>query len=392
LHADIAQRLGADGRLFRVVQLAVRSAQMRGVGLDLDVGAGTDELTRELQFGEGNATAAVDAAMQTDLPNWTWEPPAEQPLLPDLLQLALDNRRRDDAAMIERLQQEIDLLHQTLTRQCAGEKERSQAGKISALAEFAAGAGHEINNPLAVISGQAQYVLKQLGWLDVPAEEIENVGEYLDGLRTKVTPSLNKIIGQTQRIHAILTELMQFARPSTPKLQSLSVQSVIQSVADALQGLAREHGVRLVCQELGRDEMVCGDVAQVRVALTGLLRNAIEAAPAGGWAGVRYQKQDADTLALIVEDDGTGPTPAQREHMFDPFYSGRNAGRGRGLGLPTAWRLARQQGGDVRFDGIHNGTTRFVLTLPLAAAHQDNGHEHGANGRNGVHALTEAHR
>ena len=52
----------------------------------------------------------------------------------------------------------------------------------------------------------------------------------------------------------------------------------------------------------------------------------------------------------------------EREHLFDPFYSGRKAGRGRGLGLPTAWRLARQHGGDVRFAGAE--PTRFVLTLP----------------------------
>ena len=49
-----------------------------------------------------------------------------------------------------------------------------------------------------------------------------------------------------------------------------------------------------------------------------------------------------------LEDNGPGPTPLDREHLFDPFYSGRKAGRGPGLGLPAAWQLARQHGGDVR--------------------------------------------
>jgi two-component system, NtrC family, sensor kinase len=363
--------------------------QARGGGLGLIVGADADELLRDLQLSAGDADTAADTAMREELPHWTWEAPAQHPLLPDLLHLALENRRRDESACIEHLHQEIDLIQETLAQQCAGEKERLQSSKLSALAEFAAGAGHEINNPLAVISGQAQYVLKQMDWLDVPAEEIENVGEYLDNLRAKITPSLNKIIGQTQRIHAILTELMQFARPSVPKAQTLSVQSLIQGVADSLQTLAQERKVRLVCQELGRDELVHGDVAQVRVALTGLLRNAVEAAPIGGWAGVRYQKKDAGTLELIVEDDGSGPTMSMREHLFDPFFSGRNAGRGRGLGLPTAWRLARQQGGDVRFDGNHNGATRFILSLPLASI--SSAETNGTPGRNGVHSLIEAH-
>src|SRR5207247_2604374 len=129
----------------------------------------------------------------------------------ELLRLALDNRRQNDDAWIERLQQDLDYLQEALAQQCGDEKNRLQTLKLSALAEFAAGAGHEINNPLAVISGQAQYVLKQMDWLDVPAEEIENVGEYLDSLRAKITPSLQKIVGQTQRVHSILTDLMQFA-------------------------------------------------------------------------------------------------------------------------------------------------------------------------------------
>lgn len=395
LHAGIAERLGAEPQLFRIVQLAIWLMQSNGRGLGLTIGADTDELLRDLHLSAADVGPAVDAAMQEELPKWTWEPPAQQPLLPELLHLALENRRRDESACIEHLHQEIDLIQETLARQCAGEKERLQSSKLSALAEFAAGAGHEINNPLAVISGQAQYVLKQMDWLDVPAEEIENVGEYLDNLRTKVTPSLNKIIGQTQRIHSILTELMQFARPGVPKTQTLSMQSLIQGVADSLQSLAQERKVRLVCQELGRDELVRGDLAQVRVALSGLLRNAVEAAPVGGWAGVRYQKKDADTLELIVEDDGSGPTTSMREHLFDPFFSGRNAGRGRGLGLPTAWRLARQQGGDVRFDGNHNGATRFILTLPLAtissAATDADDSAVQSNGRNGMHPLVKAH-
>ena len=57
-------------------------------------------------------------------------------------------------------------------------------------------------------------------------------------------------------------------------------------------------------------------------------------------------------------------TTTDREHCFDPFYCGRSAGRGRGLGLPTAWQFARQNGGDVRHEPTADGPTRFVLTVP----------------------------
>ena len=73
-------------------------------------------------------------------------------------------------------------------------------------------------------------------------------------------------------------------------------------------------------------------------------------------------------IEFIIEDNGSGLQGREREHMFDPFYSGREAGRGRGLGLSIAWRLARQLGGDIRFDEIPGGPTRFVQSLPHRAA------------------------
>jgi signal transduction histidine kinase len=333
----------------------------------LPIGAGLAELLDGMQIKASDAASIADAALQTELPTRTWESPARHALLPDLLRLALENRKQNDAAWIERLQQDLDHLQEALVQQCGDEKGRLNNLKLSALAEFAAGAGHEINNPLAVISGQAQYVLKQMDWLDVPAEEIENVGEYLEGLRGKITPSLQKIIAQTQRVHGILTDLMQFARPSKPNLQSLSVRGLLSEVVQGLETLARERKVQLLVAGLEHDEMLHADPGQARVALRGLLRNAVEAAPPEGWARIRVEKK-GKALELIVEDNGSGPCPTIREHLFDPFFSGRSAGRGRGMGLPIAWRLARQQGGDVRFDGVEDGVTRFVLSLPLAPA------------------------
>src|SRR5207249_4278774 len=159
-------------KLFRVVQATVALMQERDAGLGLTIGADLADLLSALHLNETDARSLSDTALQALPPAQTWEPPANHALLPDLLRLALDNRRHNDAAWIERLQQDLDQLQEALVHQCGDEKNRLQGMKLSALAEFAAGAGHEINNPLAVISGQAQYVLKQMDWLDVPAEEI----------------------------------------------------------------------------------------------------------------------------------------------------------------------------------------------------------------------------
>lgn len=380
LPANIAERLGAPPKLFHLVQMAVLLQQQREPDLKLPVGGTLGDLAASLQLKVSEAEAIAAQTLQPAAPVTSWEAPATQPLLADLLHMALEQRRQNEAGWIERVQQDMDRLHDALLQQNTNDEERLQAMKLSALAEFAAGAGHEINNPLAVISGQTQYVIKQLDWFNVPADEIVNVGEYLENLRLKIGPSLQKIIGQTQRIHAILTDLMQFARPSASKLQTVSVKELMHDVTQSLTPLARERTVELVCAEPAGELRIEADSAQARAALTSLLRNAIEAAPANGQAAVRAQTDGKQNVELVVEDNGQSPAAAVREHLFDPFFSGRSAGRGRGMGLPTAWRLARQQGGDVRYDGNVQGLTRFVLSLRLAPrmpAHTANGNGNG---------------
>lgn len=337
LHVDTAEKLGADPALFRVVQAAVGSVQREGEGLSLAVAASWVD--------HGLSCEVSPSASPVAQAN---EPPDDEALLREYLLLAAQNRRLSDAPAVDRLERTVDQLQRALESQRTDESARLLTMNLETMAEFAAGAGHEINNPLAVISGQAQYLL---------THEAEPSRQR----------SLQTIIGQTQRIYDILTELMQFARPGRPQKRPLDLAHLIREVSVALVGLAEQRHVRLVCPEPEVGLSVLADPRQTQVALTCLLRNAIEAAPAEGWAGIRVEASTPDHLELIVEDSGPGPAPAQRPHLFDPFYSGRPAGRGRGLGLPTAWRLARENGGGVVFDDRATGPTRFVLTLPRAA-------------------------
>src|SRR5262249_31598971 len=147
------------------------------------------------------------------------------------------------------------------------ERERLAALKLNAMGELAAGAGHEINNPLAVISGQAQYL----------------AASETDPQRCK---ALLTIINKTRRIHQILNKMMKFARPAVPQPQALDPREVIQDVVAGLAELAGRLQVQLLCPEPGPiPGRFVADPVQVRMVLSCLLRNAIEAAPAEGWAG-----------------------------------------------------------------------------------------------------------
>lgn len=226
--------------------------------------------------------------------------------------------------------------------------ERVHEAKLASLAEFAAGASHEINNPLAVISGYGQYLLRH-----ETDESKKN--------------ALHSIIRQTRRIDSVLTELMYFARPPQPQKEWIELSRLVRESAATVAPLATEREVEIEIEAVSAPLWIDVDPRQLNMAISAIIRNGIEACPAGGWVRVATLFCP-DQLEIIVEDSGPGPDKSAQVHLFDPFFSGRAAGRGRGLGLPAAWRLARQHGGDVVFVPVEHGPTRFVLTLPASVA------------------------
>ncbi len=368
LPVEIAYRLGAEPVLFQVVQLAVAWSQKSDPGLALSVGASFAELLRSLDLsprdfqspsaseGGPQNLASARALMAAT--------PRKSLLLNELVEVALAAGRQRQHVLAEATRRRIDLLHKFLAEQRANEHLEVHSQKMLAMAELAAGAGHEINNPLAVISGQAQYIARQLDQAASLIPEEPALAEYLETVQAGIGRSLKTIVGQSQRIHHILVDLMQFARPSPPRPQIVGIRELLRDLAQAMQDLAHVKKVRLAVQDVPDAWRIRVDANQLSASLHCLLQNAIEAAGPEGWAGLRAESSGVDTLKLLVEDSGPGPTPEIQEHMFDPFYSGRSAGRGKGLGLPIAWRLAQQQGGAVCFDGHVQGITRFVLSLP----------------------------
>jgi signal transduction histidine kinase len=357
LPVDLAATLGADPDRFLVVQFAVSLANQAGLGLNMQVGASRHELAKAVDL----PTLALEQ-IRADIPRFAnnatppaaWSSPTTFALLPDLLRLGLDNCRWPGRTSLEHLNTRVDALHDGLARLKASESQRLHESKLRAMAELAAGAGHEINNPLAVISGQAQYLLL--------TEQEPN--------RRK---ALQTIVGQSQRIHQVLTGLMQFARPPAPDKQPVDLGGLVRDALGAVQPLANERQVQLQGPEALPLETLFVDAGQIRTVLTALLRNAVEAPPAEGWARLGVDQAPDGGVTFVVEDSGPGPAPPDREHLFDPFYCGRKAGRGQGLGLATAWQLARLHDGEVRF--YSDGPTRFVLVLPAEAVY--------APGRNG---------
>lgn len=219
-----------------------------------------------------------------------------------------------------------------------------ERAKLESLAEFAAGAGHEINNPLAVIAGRAQLLLR---------------GER-DPERRR---DLAIIHAQAMRIHEMIADLMLFARPPEPNRRACDAAAIVEAAMNGLAAKTETLGVALVKVGPLRPTPLIADPEQLQATLRAVIDNGLNAATTGGRIEVQMHDRDG-TIEFIVADDGPGIPEAIRPHLFDPFYSGREAGRGLGVGLSKAWRFVTNHGGAITVDANEPHGARFTIRVP----------------------------
>ncbi|MEP0844719.1 MAG: HDOD domain-containing protein, partial [Phycisphaerae bacterium] len=279
----------------------------------------------------GGARPADDDEMLVVLADWiaTWLAGAES------------------AAAARRLNEELAETHRRLL---ASQAELTRTRSLAMIGEMAAGAAHELNNPLAVISGRAQ---------------------LLD--REELGPEVRKAAGlireHAHKASGMVSELMEFAKPPAPAPAAWEV-------AGLLEGLLREwveQGAlaknQLTIHISKNSPRAYADPAHIRTILNELIRNAVQAmrqTPEPRLVVNCAPDVADDRIVIRVQDNGCGMTPEVLERAFTPFFSHRQAGRGRGLGLAKAARYAEINGGRLRLTSTPGEGTTACLELPVA--------------------------
>ncbi len=227
-------------------------------------------------------------------------------------------------------------------------EERLEREKLAALMELAYGAGHEINNPLANIAARAQTLLE---------------GEPDPERRRKLTA----IHRQAMRAHEMIADLMLFARPPKLELATVDLRQLVRQVVDEQREMAVERSIKLSCTVGDTPISIQADATQLAVAVAAVVTNAIEAVGSNGHVNVttrEWTEGEARSAEVIVRDDGPGISETVRPHLFDPFFSGREAGRGLGFGLSKCWRIVTEHGGRVVVNNVEGGGAEFTIARP----------------------------
>ncbi|MBN1853260.1 MAG: HAMP domain-containing histidine kinase, partial [Pirellulales bacterium] len=217
-------------------------------------------------------------------------------------------------------------------------------------------ASHEINNPLANIAAQAQALLR----LETDPERRR---------------ALAAIHTQAMRAHEMISDLMLFARPPQPEFVPIDVGKILQQAICELTDDARTRLVRLVLHTPDNTVICRGDATQLTVAFKALLQNALEAIGREGQIDITCHLRSSEDqepgppafpcAEILIDDDGPGIQPEIRSRIFDPFFSGREAGRGLGFGLPKCWRIITAHEGTIRVESSPTHGARFTIHLPL---------------------------
>lgn len=229
------------------------------------------------------------------------------------------------------------------TERTAVEEKLTRAEHLAEIGQLAASLAHEIKNPLAGISGAIQIIRDEMQ-ADDPQQAI-----------------VTEILAQIGRLDATVKDLLQYARPTPPRLTAISLDQVVQRVLKVLQKGPALQRIRVEYTEGAVDACVRADDAQIEQLLINLILNAAHASDDGGKIRVAVG-EDISSVRLTVKDFGTGMAKEVCSQAFEPFFTTK--AKGTGLGLSICRRIVEVHGGSIELRSREGAGTTVTVRLP----------------------------
>jgi signal transduction histidine kinase len=261
----------------------------------------------------------------------------------------------EEAALILK----VDELTETTQRLTRTQAQLVRSERLASVGRLAAGVAHEIGNPISALIGMEELLLD---------------GEMS---RAEERDFLQRMRRETERIHTVVRDLLDFARPEEPRApgdEAPAPANVSAVVGDVIALVRPQKEFRDVTVDAQIDPSISVSMPAPR--LTQVLLNMVlnagaavaGARRAGGRITLRAYVTEAHRVRIEVEDDGPGIAPAVRDRLFEPFVTTKEVGEGTGLGLAVCRGLVESAGGEIGVDGSYQAGARFYLVLPSGAA------------------------
>ncbi len=223
-----------------------------------------------------------------------------------------------------------------------------EAEKMASLGKLAAGVVHELNNPLTSISVYAEYLTKKMKAEDADPADIAKMEKVQEG---------------AARIQKLTRDLVSYGRPSSEEPEMLQLNELVAQGLSFCEHTISQHEV-IVRAELTEDlPMLLANRTQVLQLIINLVTNACHAMEGGGELTLST-RVEGDNIVMVIADTGTGISPKDAEHIFEPFYTTKSAGKGIGLGLSIVSRIIEHHRGEIHLQSKPGQGTTFTIKLP----------------------------
>jgi signal transduction histidine kinase len=220
-----------------------------------------------------------------------------------------------------------------------------QSEKLASVGQLTAGIVHDVKNPLAVIKGLAEELHEEVG------------------LDPSTRAQLTTIRDSASRASTIVTDLLKFARQSTPEMQRRDMRETIQSSLRLTEYLTRKGKIEVSVELPDQPIMMSYDAQQIEQVLINLVTNAVQAMQHGGSLRVNLNRTSGK-IAIAVQDTGTGIPKQNLTRIFDPFFTTKPEGEGTGLGLSVSFGIVSRHGGTIEVESELGWGTTFTIFLP----------------------------
>ena len=216
----------------------------------------------------------------------------------------------------------------------------SEAGRVSA------SLAHEIRNPLAAISGSVQVLKKELA------------------LSAEQRDLMDIVLKESVRVSHSLEQFLDFALPSKRVFSVISLTDIMDETIKILQGGGELDGkVEIAGNFRSSDLHYFGNAGQFKQVFWNLIKNAVKAMPEGGRLRLDFLGPQRKEVRILIADSGRGMTEEDKEHLFEPFYSGFEDGRG--LGMSIVRKIVDDYDGRIGVTSEINKGTEVLITLPV---------------------------
>jgi len=233
------------------------------------------------------------------------------------------------------------------------EQQLLQADRLASLGQLSAGVAHEVNNPLGMILGYTQLLLRNEA----------KTPEILQDLKT--------IEKHARNCKMIVEDLLKFARSSETQKGTLNVNELLDDIISVVEHQFSLDNVTIESKFDGSIPMLCADGEKLKQVFMNLLMNAKQAIDTQGHIEIatRYDSSYEEVL-ITVSDDGSGISVEILDKIFDPFFTTKPTGQGTGLGLSVSYGIIKDHQGEISAQSTPDKGSTFAVRLPVLREEQ----------------------